>query len=168
MKRCRALVLAGMAASVFLAPVQPVAAFTCPEYRNRRAEILDHFVAITNAEASYVVVLGTVSVTGPERQRDGIAFLPMRVRGRQLGASGFGRTVAYDFERRVVCDQLPGDLGDCSVGHADREDDVLLFLRRAGGRLVLDHRICGGTAFGQIDNQLRGAVEACHVRGICR
>lgn len=168
MKLCRSLILAGMAASVCIGLAGPSAAFICPDPTSRRAEILNHFVSITNSEASYIVVLGTVTVTGAERQRNGVASLPMQVQGVQLGASGFGQSVTYNFERRVICDQLPGDPGDCSVGYADRETDILLFLRRTGGGLVLDHQVCGGTAFGQIDDRLRAAVEACHVQGVCR
>jgi hypothetical protein len=132
-----------------------VAAELCPH----RDPVRD-FAVIAALPEPYVVVFGTLSVTGVQQEIDGFAIAPGRIVGRQLGRNGFMRRVALDFELRFACTAL-----SCQVLGSGGE--ALVFLRREAAGLVLDSGYCSSNEHYGVDAATLRAVVACHVRGAC-
>lgn len=131
------------------------AAQICPELDPVR-----DFAAIASAPESYVVVFGTLSVTGEQRETGRFAVAPARVVGRQLGRNGFARRVSVEFELRFECTAL-----SCPILGTGGE--ALVFLRREAAGLVLESGYCSRNEHYGVDPATLEAVAACHTRGAC-
>lgn len=118
------------------------------------------FAVIAAAPEPYVVVFGTLSVTGAQQELNGFAIAPGRIVGRQLGSGGFARRVALEFEMRFECTAL-----SCPVLESGGE--ALVFLRRDASGLVLDTGYCSANAHYGVAQATLDAVVACHTEGTC-
>lgn len=146
----------GMALSLVLLPVMAVGQ-TCPD-----VDAVGDYEFARDADATFVIALGTVIPDGPVEPILGGRSFPMRIEGRTLDESGFNVPVNGQFDWEFTCPEgMP-----CPV--QIQPGRAMVFLRRvADGSFALISGICGELFHSNPDVETVAAVERCHASGQC-